>query len=263
MCTADMCVALDVQERNHSGPIDRKLIVQAFQKRNLLRVAESIQISPNGRFCSIKFTTTQIMSTFRTEPLTILENNNIFFKPDYKPPQTRTFIFISFLNVPLETEENEMTRSVKECCNVHGLNYPKQRIGDITYHTGTRVCGCCNIKEHFPKAVHIFGRWVCIIYDGQSDRKRKPSNTSEVDEKNESAQQNDQPSHTTTESPTITEETAESQLPTPTIINEIPQKETQPTTNSSINTTPNNAPHPTMDLTIYDFPTLTPDEIDN
>ena len=37
-CTADMCVALDVQEENHSGPIDRKLIAQALQKRNLLRV---------------------------------------------------------------------------------------------------------------------------------------------------------------------------------------------------------------------------------
>ena len=60
--TADICVALDVQEENHSGPIDRELIAQALQKRNLLRVAKSIQISPNGRFYSIKFTTTQIMS---------------------------------------------------------------------------------------------------------------------------------------------------------------------------------------------------------
>ena len=41
--------------------------------------------------------------------MTISENNYIAFKPDYKPPQTRAFIFIFFLNVPLETEENEMT----------------------------------------------------------------------------------------------------------------------------------------------------------
>ena len=200
--TADMCVALDVQEENHSGPIDRKLIAQALQKRNLLRVVESIQISPNGRFCSIKFTTTQIMSIFCTEPLTISENNYIVFKPDYKPPQTRAFIFISFLNVPLETEETEMTRYVKEYCDVHGVHYPKQHIGDITYHTGTRVYRCSNIKEHFPKAVHIFGRWVRVIYDGQPDRKRKPNNATEVDEQNESAQQNDQPLHTTPESQT-------------------------------------------------------------
>ena len=31
-CTADMCVALDVQVENRSGPIDRKLITQALQK---------------------------------------------------------------------------------------------------------------------------------------------------------------------------------------------------------------------------------------
>ena len=254
-----MCVALDVQEENHSGPIDRKLIAQALQKRNFLRVAESIQISPNGRFCSIKFTTTQIISIFCTEPLTISENNYIVFKPDYKPPQTRAFIFISFLNVPLETEETEMTRYVKEYCDVHGVHYPKQHIGDITYHTGTRVYRCSNIKEHFPKAVHIFVRWVRVIYDEQPDSKRKPNNATEVDEQNESAQQNDQPSHTTPELQTITEETPESQLPIPTAINEITQNETQPTTNTTLN----NVPHLTMDLTIDDFPTLTTDEIDN
>ena len=121
-CTADMCVTLDVQEENHSGPIDRKLIVQALQKRSLLRVTELIQISPNGQFCSIKFTTTQIMSTFCTESLMTSEIKNIVFKPDYKPPQTRAFTFISFLNVPLETEENEMTRYVKEYCDVNGVH---------------------------------------------------------------------------------------------------------------------------------------------
>ena len=96
----------------------------------------------------------------------------------------------------------------------------QQHIGDITHHTGTQVYRYSNIKEHFPKAVYIFGRWVRVIYDGQRDRKRKPSNTPEVDEENESAQQtNNLPSHTTPESPTITGETPESQLPTPTAIN--------------------------------------------
>ena len=186
-CTTDMCVALDVQEENHSDPIDRKLIAQALQKRNLSLVEESIQISPNWWFRSIKFTTTQIMSTFSTEPLTISENNNIVFKPDYKPPQTRAFTFICFWNVPLKTEENEMKRYVKEYCDVHGVHYLRQCIGDITYHTGTRVYRCSNTKEHFPKAVHIFGRWVRAIYDGEPDLKWKPNNTSEVVEQNESA----------------------------------------------------------------------------
>ena len=136
-CTTDMCVRLDVQEENHSGPVDRKLTAQVLQKRNFLRMAEPIQISPNGRFRSIKFNSTQIMSTFYTEPSMISENNTIVFKSDYKPLQARAFIFISFLNVPLETEENKMTRYVQEYCGVHGVHYPKQHIRDITYHIGT------------------------------------------------------------------------------------------------------------------------------
>ena len=106
-----MCVALDVQEDTHSGPIDRKLIARALQKRNLLHVVESIQISPNGRYYSIKFTTSQILSTFCTEPLTVSENDNIVFKSE--PPQTRAFTYISLLNVPLEIEQNETARYVK------------------------------------------------------------------------------------------------------------------------------------------------------
>ena len=60
-CIADICVAQDVQQENKSAPIDRKDIAQALHSRNPLRSAESIQISTNGRFCSIKLTTTQIM----------------------------------------------------------------------------------------------------------------------------------------------------------------------------------------------------------
>ena len=52
-------------------------------------------------------------------------------------------------------------------------------------------------------------------------------------------------------------------MPITAAINEIKQNETQPTTNSPTNTTLNNVPHPTMDLTIDDFPTLTPDKVDN
>ena len=52
-------------------------------------------------------------------------------------------------------------------------------------------------------------------------------------------------------------------MATQTTINETPQKETQPTTNSPTNTTTNNVPHPTIDLAIDDFLTLTPDETHN
>ena len=44
-CTTDMCIAQDVQQENHSVPIDRKDIAAG------LKLTESIQISPNRRFC--------------------------------------------------------------------------------------------------------------------------------------------------------------------------------------------------------------------
>lgn len=81
-CTADMCVAQDVQQENQSAAIDKKDIKQVLHSRNLLRLAEKTQISPNRRYCSVKFNTAQTMQTFCTEGLTISENSNIFFKPD-------------------------------------------------------------------------------------------------------------------------------------------------------------------------------------
>ena len=119
---------LTCASQNKAAPIDRKDIAHALHQRNVLRVTESIQISPNGRFCSIKFTTPQLMQTFCTEGLTISENNTVYFKPDFKPRQNRTYSFISFLNVPLETKEKEMDAYVKQFCTVRGVHYPFQKM---------------------------------------------------------------------------------------------------------------------------------------
>ena len=102
-CTADMCIAQNVKLEEKSAPIDRKDIVQALHRRNLLRLTESIQISPNGRFCFIKFSTKQVMETFCTEDLTQSENIEIYFKPDFKSIPKRTFTFILFVNVSQST----------------------------------------------------------------------------------------------------------------------------------------------------------------
>ena len=73
ICTTDMCIAQDVQQENKSAPLDCKNVVQVLHKRNLLPVAESIKLSPNGRFSSIKFKSTEIMQTFCTEGLKITQ----------------------------------------------------------------------------------------------------------------------------------------------------------------------------------------------
>ena len=124
----------------------------------LLRLTDFIQILPNGRFYSIKFSTKQVMEIFCTEGLILSKNIKICFKPYFKPIPKRTITFISFLNVLLKTEENDMTEFIKQYCHVHGVRYLIQKIGDIKYHNGTRVYRVSNIRECFPKSVHIFGR---------------------------------------------------------------------------------------------------------
>ena len=99
------------------------------------------------------------MGTFCTEGLVMSKNITIYFKPQYKPtsiPKTYTFIF--FFNVRLGTEEKDMNKLIKQYDDLLGVHYPTQEIVYITDHTGTRVYLCTRIKEHFPKAVHIFER---------------------------------------------------------------------------------------------------------
>ena len=49
-CTVDMCTAQEVQQKEKSAPVDGKDIAQVLHLRNLLRLTESIQISPNDMF---------------------------------------------------------------------------------------------------------------------------------------------------------------------------------------------------------------------
>ena len=149
------------------------------------------------------------MQTFCTEGLTISENNTIYFKPDYKLRQQRTYTFISFLNVPLETEEKEMDSYVKQYCSVHRVHYPYQTIKNIKHHTATRVYRVSNITKHFPKADHIFGRWVWIIYDGQPDRRKQQLR---ITTKFNKMNQNEP---TISDSPHIIKEMPSSQMPEP------------------------------------------------
>lgn len=69
-----------------------------------------------------------------------------------------------------------MDKFVKQYCHGCGVHYPTQRIADIKYRTGTRAYRVSYIRERFPKAVDIFGRWAKIIYNVQSARQKQTSN---------------------------------------------------------------------------------------
>ena len=223
-CIGDMCVPHDRHLEENSAPINRKDIASALHKRNLLRLTESIQISQNGRFFSIRFTMKSVMETFCTESLVLSDIVKIYFKPDYKPMPKKKLTFISFINVPLETEERHMTEYVNQNCHVHGFHYPIQSIEDIEYRTGTRVYCVSNIREHFPRSVHIFGRWCQVIYDGQPSKEKTWSDDRHRDEPIDSEIEptNDQPNddednNNNNESPQIIQETPPSQMSTPVI----------------------------------------------
>ena len=64
-------------------------------------------------------------------------------------------------------------------------------LDDIKYHTDTRVYWVSRIIDHFPKAEYIFGRWVRIIYDCPSDRKKpiEPEDDIQVTSNNPKPQQ--------------------------------------------------------------------------
>ena len=104
---------------------------------------------------------------------------------------------------------NDFVRQYAEFCGVY---YPTQKIGDIRFHTGTRVYRCTKIKDHLSRAVHIFGRWVKIIYNGQPARQKKPSDKPEQRE-TEQQEQDVTPDERTNLSPTIIEKTPIEDMP--------------------------------------------------
>ena len=74
------------------------------------------------------------MQTFCTEGLVISDNITVYFKPDYKlPPPTRNYTFVSFLNVPLETEEKDMNDFVRQHAEFLGFTTPHKKLETLNF----------------------------------------------------------------------------------------------------------------------------------
>ena len=69
-----------------------------------------------------------------------------------------------------------------------------------------------NINEHFPKTEHIFGRWVRIMYDNQSEPRKET--TDDADENQDEIETQHEQPPTIQDSPVI-EETPPLQIPKP------------------------------------------------
>ena len=170
-CTANM---YDIQKElidNNQEPITREDIATALQNRNLLRQAKTIQISSNVKYVSIQFQTSQLMGTFCTEPLTVKENFQITFLPDFRKIPIEP-ADISFLNVPSEAHEESLTQFVQQFATVLGFpRYPIKTHGDIEYFTGTRTYWVIKITKYIPRFNFLFGRQIKCIYTGQPEQR--------------------------------------------------------------------------------------------
>ena len=64
-----------------------------------------------------------------------------FFKPDFKQrPAERKYLNVSFLNIPVEADQDKMTKFVEQHFIVVGEPYyPKEECEGFSYFTGTRV----------------------------------------------------------------------------------------------------------------------------
>ena len=88
------------------------------------------------------------------------------------------------------------------------------------YQTETRANRVSDIREHFPRSVHIFERWCSVTYNDQIF-KEQPIDL-EMELTND--QPNDDEDNNNNEFPQIIQETPPSQMPTP-VIKETPHSQ--------------------------------------
>ena len=136
-----------------------------------------MQISQNGRFCSIKF---KKLSARKDSPYPKITQSFLNQTINLIRNKEKTYTFVSFLNAPVETEEKDMDEFVRQHFDFTKVHYPTQKVDDIEYHTGTRVYWCTKVKDHLPKSVHIFRKCTGVIYNGQPARQKTSTTHHEI-----------------------------------------------------------------------------------
>ena len=110
------------------------------------------------------------MELFCQESLTITEDCQTKFRPDYNKPkrQLRRYRVVSFFNVPAEIDVQHLADFLDQYADIEGQ--PRHQIkvyNDIEYRTGTITYKVTNIITHIPTYNHLFGRTVKCVYTGQ------------------------------------------------------------------------------------------------
>ena len=151
-------------------------IAEMLAKEGFLNDTHTIQISTCHRYASECFDTRDILLKFTSTEHSLLDHP-IIFAPDYND-KTR----ISIENLPIELPDKEVKTFLSKYITPVGKTYyPGIKYNCKFYKTGTRVCHCVRLKQHIPKHIYQFGRYLQIGYDDQpQDQQQNIPNITEI-----------------------------------------------------------------------------------
>ena len=157
-CTLDATTCTqDYYQINHAT------VAEMLYEENLLHEIDTIQISTCHRYISICFKTRELLLEFCEHEHTILTDTLAKFTPDYYD-RTR----ISVENLPIELPDEDVKKFLSTYVQPIGKTYyTGKRHHNKYYTTGTRVYQCIYIKQHLPRHIYQFGRYLRIRYDSQ------------------------------------------------------------------------------------------------
>ena len=145
--------------------ITHKTIAEMLDNEGYIYEINTIQISTCHRFASLCFDTTETLLTFTNTEHLILPNISITFQLDYYEKKR-----ISIENLPTRLPDKQVKTFLSQYTTLFGKTYyPGTKHQNKYYTTGTRVYQYIDLKEHIPKHIYYFGRYLHICYDDHED----------------------------------------------------------------------------------------------
>ena len=135
------------------------------RKENLLHeiVHKKIQIPTCHRYISICPKTRELLLQFCEQEHSLPSDIHVTFTPDYYDR-----IRISIENLPIELPDEDVKEFLTTYATPIGKTYyTGKRYNNKYYTTGTRVYQCIHLKQHLPRHIYQFGRYLRIRYNSQ------------------------------------------------------------------------------------------------
>ena len=133
-----------------------------LHEEKLLHEIDAIQISTRHRYASTCFKTRELLLEFCKQEHILLPGIPVQFSPDYE--RTR----ISIENIPIELPDEDVYDFLSVYATpIRKTYYTGKRHNNKYYTTGTIVYQCMHLKQHLPRHVYKFGRYLRIRCNSQ------------------------------------------------------------------------------------------------